>query len=139
MFLFCHQKPKKTKTKTKRDKLCMKLLGLHLSPYFLLNFLSNLYISPLLWKFSNLLKITIPGRCTCKSKYWSRYFYSMVPPLHPIPPIAPVVRTLLQVLSSPLRWPWLWILGYLYFIWFVIFSNVMTLQFRKQNMYHIAW
>ena len=61
----------------------------------------------------------------------------MLPPIPSIPPIALAVKTL-QVLSSPLRWPWPEILGYLHFIWFVIFSNVMTLQFCKQNIYHIA-
>ena len=28
-------------------------------------------------------------------------------------------------------WRWLETLGYLYFVWFVIFSNLMVLQFRK--------
>ena len=40
--------------------------------------------------------------------------------------------------SCSLRRPWVGILGY--FIWFVIFSNVMTLQFCKYIAFcHIAW
>ena len=69
----------------------------------------------------------------------SRYFYSYAATIPSISLIVPAVRTLLQVLSSPLRWPWLGILDYLYFKWFVIFSNVMALQFCRQNIYHIAW
>ena len=49
-----------------------------------------------------------------------RYFYSYATIAPAISPIAPVVRILLQVLLSPLRWPWLGILGYLYFIFYMI-------------------
>ena len=35
-------------------------------------------------------------------------------------------------------WRWLRTFGYLYFAWFVIFSNVMVLQFCD-NIYHIVW
>ena len=50
-------------------------------------------------------------------------------PLLPFPFIATAVTTLLQVLSSSLRWAWNGILCYLYFIWFVIFSKVITFFF----------
>ena len=58
-------------------------------------------------------------------------FTHMLPPAQPSPltpfivlPLqSPAVTNFLQVLSSPLKWPWLWILGYSYFIWFAIFCK----------------
>ena len=60
-------------------------------------------------------------------------FTYILQPLPPIPPISPAVRSLLQVLSSPLRWPWLGILSYLYFMWFVIFQMWRIYSFANKT------
>ena len=59
-------------------------------------------------------------------------FTHMLLPPPPLPPTPPNLH------PCSLRRPWLGILGY--FIWFVVFSNVMTLQFCKYIAFcHIAW
>ena len=109
------------------SNISINLFELYLSPYFLLNFLSNLYIPPWLRKFFKFMVFKFLENTLASQNIDSRHFYSCSHPL----PIAPAVKTLPQVLSSPLRQRWLGILGYLCFIWFVIFSNVMTWQFCK--------
>ena len=70
------------------EKLYMKLLGLHLSPWF--------------WKISNLWKIAIPGRCTSYAT-------------SPLPPATIPRPHRLCSYKSPLMWRWLRILGYIFF------------------------
>ena len=65
-------------------------------------------------------------------------FIHTLPPIPSITPINPAVKYFPQVLSSLLKWPQLGISGYLYLIWFLIFSNMITLQFCKQNNYQVV-
>ena len=71
----------------------------------------------------------------------SRYFYSYAattppPPRSPYPPCSlnssPGSFITPQVTMT-------WNIRLFIFMWFVTFSSLMTLQFCKQNIYHIAW
>ena len=132
IFFFCHQKTIKN-----RQALHQIIRALPLCIIFVEFCLKPVYLTLVV----EILKFM--ENCNAKEMYLQvkilalDIFTHMLPLIPSIPPIVLAVKTL-QVLSSPLRWRWLEILSYLYFIWFVIFSNVMTLQFCKQNIYHIA-
>ena len=104
----------------KTNKLCMKLLGLHLFHIFCWIFFETCISHYGSENFQIYGKLQFLEDVLVSQNIDSRHFYLYAATAPPIPHIAPAVRTLLQVLSSPLRWPWLGILGYLYSIFYTI-------------------
>ena len=113
-------------------------LGLYLSPEYWLNFLSNLYIQPWLGKnfkfmvlifLENALNLGIFTHAPIKVE--GNYSFSPCSIFSKIyfPQQHNGWRKLWFALSKFNRkiWSWLGTLRYLYFVWFVIFSNVMSL------------
>ena len=109
-------------------------LGFYLSPECLLNFLWLVYFIMCGDSFS-IYDIHIPRKCI-----ESMHFYSCLsPPLKPpgrffenlFPPRQKGWRKLWFALLqfNQKIWRWLGTLVYLYFVWFLIFLNVMALQF----------
>ena len=134
MFFFCHQKTVKN-----RRTLREIIRTLSLSMIFVEFFFKPVYLKMVVKNFKpmenyNSWKMYLEVKILTLDVF--THMLLSLPASTPIPPIAPAVTTLLQVLPLSLRRPWLGILGYLYFTWFVIFANVMTtLQFCN----HIAW
>ena len=126
-------------------------LGFYLSPECLLNFLSNFYISPCVAKIFQFMEF-IPRKLID-----SRHFYSCPSPLKKSPPCSchhalgrskllippgsilfpPTAERgvenykLLSQNSVQKIWGWLGTLGFLYFVWVAVFSNMMALQFCR--------
>ena len=66
---------------------------------------------------------------TFEKKHWIYKFLLMLPPLSTPPPTTS--QSKLAPKSIKKIWRWLGTFGYLYFSWFEIFSNVMTLRFCR--------
>ena len=143
--------PFKISLKDTSFHISINSLGLHLSPEFLLNFLWKFYVPPPVRKISKFMEFTFLENALIRG------IFTHVPPHSKISPpstchhalgrtkllITPnrillkiyfpqqqkgVAETMICFIKLSLKiWRWLGTLGFSYFVWYAIFTNVMTL------------